>query len=85
MTNLIKFDIIRYKREYIVIISISIKEVSIMINKLRVALMFIGFMMIAGIIGDMDVTNTMTSVHMAYIGIGLVLFIQGIEVAKKEF
>lgn len=56
-----------------------------MINKLRVALMFIGFMMIAGIIGDMDVTNTMTLVHMAYIGIGLVLFIQGIEVAKKEF
>lgn len=55
------------------------------IKGLRVLVGVIGYFIIAASIGDMDVTNTMTSVHMAYIGIGLVLFIQGIEVAKKEF
>lgn len=55
------------------------------IKGIRVLVGVIGYFIIAASIGDMDVTNTMTSVHMAYIGIGLVLFIQGIEVAKKEF
>jgi len=51
---------------------------------IRVLVGVIGYFIIAASIGDMDVTNAMTSVHFAYIGIGMILFLSSIFVGKVE-
>lgn len=51
---------------------------------IRVLVGVIGYFIIAASIGDMDITNTMTSVHFAYIGIGLILFFGSIVVDKVK-
>ena len=62
----------------------SLKGV-VMIRKLRVVVGVIGYLMIAGAIGDMDVTNTMTFTHMIFISVGFVYVIQSISLLRKEF
>ena len=56
-----------------------------MVSKLRVILGIVGYFMIAGAIGDMDVTNTMTFTHMIFISVGFVYFIQLVSLLRKEF
>lgn len=56
-----------------------------MVSKLRMIIGVVGFFMIAGAIGDMDVTNTMTFTHMIFISVGFVYFIQLISLLRKEF
>lgn len=56
-----------------------------MISRFRVILGVIGYFMIAGAIGDMDVTNTMTFTHMIFISVGFVYVIQSISLLRKEF
>ena len=56
-----------------------------MVSKFRVILGVVGYLMIAGAIGDMDVTNTMTFTHMIFISVGLVYVIQSISLLRKEF
>lgn len=55
-----------------------------MVNKFRVILGVVGYFMIAGAIGDMDVTNTMTFTHMIFISVGFVYVIQSISLLRKE-
>ena len=56
-----------------------------MVSKFRVILGIVGYLMIAGAIGDMDVTNTMTFTHMIFISVGFVYVIQSISLLRKEF
>ena len=56
-----------------------------MVSKLRVIFGIVGYFMIAGAIGDMDVTNTMTFTHMIFISVGFVYLIQSISLLRKEF
>lgn len=56
-----------------------------MVSKLRVILGVVGFFMVAGAIGDMDATNTMTFTHMIFISVGFVYFIQLVSLFRKEF
>jgi len=56
-----------------------------MVSRFRVILGIVGYFMIAGAIGDMDVTNTMTFTHMIFISVGLVYMFQLISLLRKEF
>lgn len=56
-----------------------------MVSKLRMILGVVGFFMIAGAIGDMDVTNTMNFTHMIFISVGFAYFIQLVSLLRKEF
>lgn len=56
-----------------------------MVSRFRVILGVVGYFMIAGAIGDMDVTNTMTFTHMIFISVGFVYVIQLISLLRKEF
>ena len=60
-------------------------ERSSMIRKLRVVVGVIGYLMIAGAIGDMDVTNTMTFEQIIFVLVGFVYVIQSISLLRKEF
>ena len=54
------------------------------IKCVRVLVGTIGYFMISGTIENMDITNTMTSVHMAYVGIGMILFFMSILTGKVK-
>lgn len=67
------------------ILNLSSLKGVIMVSKLRVILGIVGYFMIAGAIGDMDVTNTMTFTHIIFISVGFVYVIQSISLLRKEF
>lgn len=56
-----------------------------MVSKFRVILGIVGYFMIAGAIGDMDVTNTMTFEQIIFVLVGFVYVIQSISLLRKEF
>ena len=56
-----------------------------MVSKFRVILGIVGYLMIAGAIGDMDVTNTMTFEQIIFVLVGFVYVIQSISLLRKEF
>ena len=56
-----------------------------MVSKIRVILGIVGFFMIAGAIGDMDVTNTITFEQIIFILVGFVYFVQMVSLLRKEF
>ena len=55
-----------------------------MVSKFRVILGIVGYFMIAGAIGDMDVTNTMTFEQIIFVLVGFVYVIQSISLLRKE-
>ena len=55
-----------------------------MVSKLRVIIGIVGYFMIAGAIGDMDVTNTMTFEQIIFVLVGFVYVIQLISLLRKE-
>ena len=56
-----------------------------MVSRFRVILGIVGYFMIAGAIGDMDVTNTMTFEQIIFVLVGFVYVIQLISLLRKEF
>lgn len=56
-----------------------------MVSKLRVILGIVGYFMIAGAIGDMDVTGTMTFEQIIFVLVGFVYVAQAISLLRKEF
>lgn len=56
-----------------------------MISKLRVILGIVGYFMIAGAIGDMDVTGTMNFEQIIFVLVGLVYVAQAINLVHKVF
>lgn len=56
-----------------------------MVGKIRVILGIVGFFMIAGAIGDMDVTGIMTFEQIMFVLVGFVYFIQMVSLLRKEF
>ena len=56
-----------------------------MIRKLRVVVGVIGYHMIAGAIGDMDVTGWMNFEQIIFVLVGFVYVIQLISLLRKEF
>ena len=56
-----------------------------MIRKLRVVVGIVGYFMIAGAIGDMDVTGIMTFEQIMFVLVGFVYFIQMVSLLRKEF
>lgn len=62
----------------------SLKGV-VMIRKLRVVVGVIGYLMIAGAIGDMDVTGTMNFEQIIFVLVGFVYVAQAINLVHKVF
>ena len=56
-----------------------------MVSKLRVILGIVGYFMIAGAIGDMDVTGTMTFEQIIFVLVGFVYVVQAINIVHKVF
>lgn len=56
-----------------------------MVSKLRVVVGVIGYLMIAGAIGDMDVTGTMTFEQIIFVLVGFVYVAQAINLVHKVF
>lgn len=56
-----------------------------MIRKLRVVVGVIGYLMIAGAIGDMDVTGTMNFEQIIFVLVGFVYVAQAINLVHKVF
>ena len=56
-----------------------------MVSKLRVIIGIVGYFMIAGAIGDMDVTGTMNFEQIIFVLVGLVYVAQAISLLRKEF
>ena len=56
-----------------------------MVNRFRVILGIVGYFMIAGAIGDMDVTNTMTFEQIIFVLVGFVYVAQAINLVHKVF
>lgn len=56
-----------------------------MVSKLRVILGIVGYFMIAGAIGDMDVTGTMNFEQIIFTLVGFVYVAQAISLLRKEF
>lgn len=56
-----------------------------MIRKLRVVLGIVGYFMIAGAIGDMDVTGTMNFEQIIFALVGFVYVAQAINLVHKVF
>ena len=56
-----------------------------MVSKLRVILGVIGYFMIAGAIGDMDVTGTMNFEQIIFVLVGFVYVAQAINLVYKAF
>ena len=56
-----------------------------MIRKLRVILGIVGYFMIAGAIGDMDVTGTMNFEQIIFVLVGFVYAAQAINLVHKVF
>ena len=56
-----------------------------MISKLRVILGIVGYFMIAGAIGDMDVTGTMNFEQIIFVLVGFVYVAQAINLVHKAF
>ena len=57
-----------------------------MVSKLRVILGIVGFFMIAGVVGDIEMSTTLiTSEQIIFIIVGFVYFIQMVSLLRKEF
>ena len=56
-----------------------------MIRKLRVVVGIVGYFMIAGAIGDMDVTGTMNFEQIIFVLVGFVYVAQAINLVNKVF
>lgn len=57
-----------------------------MVSKLRVILGIVGFFMIAGAIGDMEMSDTLiTFEQIIFILVGFVYFVQMVSLLRKEF
>lgn len=57
-----------------------------MVSKLRVILGIVGFFMIAGAIGDMEMSDTLiTFEQIIFILVGFVYFVQMVSLLKEEF
>ena len=57
----------------------------VMVSKLRVILGIVGYFMIAGAIGDMDVTGTMNFEQIIFVLVGFVYVAQAINLVYKVF
>lgn len=56
-----------------------------MVSKLRVILGVIGFFMIAGVVGDIEMSTTLiTTEQIIFILVGFVYFIQMVSLLRKE-
>ena len=56
-----------------------------MVSKLRVIIGIVGYFMIAGAIGNMEVTDTITFEQIIFALVGFVYFIQMVSLLRKEF
>mgnify|MGYP007038188768 CR=1 FL=1 len=56
-----------------------------MVSRFRVIIAIVGFFIVAGAIGNMDVTNTITVTHMILICVGFVYMFQSLSLLRKEF
>jgi hypothetical protein len=57
-----------------------------MVSKLRVILGIVGFFMIAGVVGDIEMSDTLiTFEQIIFILVGFVYFIQMVSLLRKEF
>ena len=57
-----------------------------MVSKLRVILGIVGFFMIAGVVGDIEMSTTpITSEQIIFIIVGFVYLIQMVSLLRKEF
>lgn len=55
-----------------------------MVSKLRVIIGVVGFFMIAGAIGDMDVTDAITFEQIIFVLVGFVYVIQAVCMIKES-
>jgi len=57
-----------------------------MVSKLRVIIGIVGFFMIAGVVGDIEMSDTLiTFEQIIFILVGFVNFIQMVSLLRKEF
>ncbi len=57
-----------------------------MVSKLRVILGIVGFFIIAGVVGDIEMSDTLiTGEQIIFILVGFVYFIQMVSLLRKEF
>ena len=57
-----------------------------MVSKLRVIIGVIGFFIIAGVVGDIEMSDTLiTGEQIIFILVGFVYFIQMVSLLRKEF
>lgn len=57
-----------------------------MVSKLRVIIGIVGFFIIAGVVGDIEMSDTLiTFEQIIFILVGFVYFIQMVSLLRKEF